>query len=178
MNKCLIDDDDCPYFHGGICDIPKNEGCSHAIWVDESVQNSEGIIQLPVGTGKSIGGISIVAGGGRSAILEAQSIGRSQRVKAPILRSFAQEGGIWEVFSDNLTNCGLKFEDAAMASLVYFLDPSVNQPVFILKNRFGPTRYMGMEYLNEAISKGKDRLLYMFLGRSWDEIPRPQEVKK
>lgn len=109
---------------------------------------------------------------GKSVISSEQAISRSKRIKDPILHSFIKTGGIWEVFSENLNYCGLSRDEYLSANLIYFLNPNDKEPVFILKNRFGPTRYMGMESLQIAISEGIDRLFYSFLGRSWDEIPR------
>lgn len=164
MYRCNINDEDCPNLMGAVCHKPSDEKCSHSIWVDES---PEGFIQLPVGTG-----IGIIAGGGRSVILEAQSIGRSRRCKDPILRSPSIHGGIWEVFSDELEGCGLSRDEYQQANLIYFLNPKENEPVFILKNRYGPSRYMGEGYLETVASQVKKWIITGFLGMSINTVPR------
>ena len=144
----------------------------------------EGIVQVPIGIGKAM--INIVSGGGKSVILERQSVGRAKRENLalqtpPVLRSISKSGGIWEVFSEDLDRCGLSDFDIRSANVIYMMNPNENEPVFILKNRFGLSRFTGMDCLLYAINRARkfqvDRLILDIVGRKWSEIEGDWRIK-
>ena len=92
-----------------------------------------------------------------------------KKVPAPIRHSLFSTGGVWEIFSDDAFEAGMNMRDIHTANLIYRILPHTEkEEVFVFKNRFGPSRYIGIaglqyakamaeQWISDSISNGTQK---------------------